>query len=91
MDSDSDLPVIRDSASVPLLPTPSRVDLKTIDDVRLEMARVYREMRTGQIDTQDGTRLSFVLGQIGKLIQVNEIEQRMVALEKVLKQRRLSR
>ncbi len=62
-------------------PTPPRVDLKTIDDVRLEMARVYRAMKQGDIPTQDGTRLAYVLSQIGRLIEVHEIERRLEDLE----------
>ena len=31
--------------SIALLPTLCRIDLKRIDDVRVEMARVYRDMR----------------------------------------------
>ena len=61
-----------------------RVDLKTIDDVRVEMGRVYRNMRSGKIDSQDGTRLVYVLAQIGKLIEAGDIEKRLEALEGVL-------
>lgn len=72
-----------------VVPYPGRrPDLATLPDVRREMSRVYREMRFKKIDTQDGTRLCFVLTQIGKLIQVSEIEARMEALERALGQRR---
>ena len=63
------------------LPTPSRIDLKSIDDVRLELARLYREMRAGTILTADGTRLAYVLTQIGKLIELHDIEKRIEELE----------
>jgi hypothetical protein len=43
------------------LPTPPRIDLKTIDDVRVEMARVYRDMRARRIESSDGTKLAYVL------------------------------
>lgn len=62
-------------------PTPPKIDLKTADDVRLEMAKVYREMRGNRMDMGDGTKLVYVLGQIGKLVELHEIEQRIVALE----------
>ena len=39
--------------------TPS-IHLKTIDDVRLEMAKVYRDMKLQKIPTHDGTRLVYV-------------------------------
>ena len=66
------------------LPIPNRIDLKTIDDVRLEMARVYRDMRAEKILTNDGTRLVYVLGQIGKMIELHEIIKRVEKLEEKL-------
>lgn len=63
------------------LPIPARIDLKTIDDIRLEMARVYREMRDSTIETADGTKLVYVLSAIGKLIELHDIEKRIAALE----------
>lgn len=66
------------------MPTPARIDLKSIDDVRLEMARVYREMRSNAIESQQGTRLVYVLSAIGKLIELHDIEQRIAKLEQGL-------
>ena len=77
--------------SVAVLPTHPRIDLKTIDDVRVEMARVYRDMRTNRIETSDGTKLAFVLAQLGKLIESGEIEKRLEAVEGVLKLRRMTK
>jgi hypothetical protein len=48
-------------------------------------------MRAGRIDTADGTKLAYVLAQLGKLIESGEIEKRLEALEGVLLQRRLGR
>jgi hypothetical protein len=79
--SDKKTSVTIDGATSEVLPTPPRIDLKTIDDVRLEMARVYREMRGNSMEAQQGTRLVYVLSQIGKLIEIHEIEQRITALE----------
>lgn len=64
--------------------TPSRIDLKTIDDVRLEMARVYREMRANQVEAAVGTKFVYVLSAIGKLIELHEIEKRIIKLEEGL-------
>jgi len=74
-------PVTVDNSSGRLDPTPPKIDLKTIDDVRLEMAKVYREMKSCKIETSDGTKLVYVLGQIGKMIEVHDIEQRLTVLE----------
>ena len=60
--------------------TPS-IHLKTIDDVRLEMAKVYRDMKLQKIPTHDGTRLVYVLAQIGKMIEVHDLEKRLNVLE----------
>jgi|TARA_B110000908_G_scaffold53232_1_gene64975 hypothetical protein len=73
-----------DSSNHELLATPSRIDLKHIDDVRLEMAKVYREMKQQKIPAQDGTRLVYVLTQIGKMIELHDIEKRINRIEECL-------
>lgn len=89
--SENKSPATIDGKTLAILPTPPRIDLKTADDVRLEMARVYREMRSEKMESQHGSRLIYVLSQIGKMIETSEIEKRMQALELVLKQRRLNK
>ncbi len=80
--TDTGLALTIDHASGVVLPTPiKKVDLATINDVRLEMASVYRSMKAGAIETSDGSRLVYVLGQIGKMIADNEFEKRIEALE----------
>lgn len=64
-----------------------RPDLASLTDVRREMGKVYREMRVRRIETQDGTRMVYVLSQIGKLIQQDEIVARISALEFAIKAR----
>lgn len=86
--SDNKLPATVNGKTLTVLPTPPRIDLKSADDVRLEMARVYREMRSENMESQHGSRLIYVLSQIGKMIETSEIEKRMQALELVLKNRR---
>ena len=73
-----------DSSNHELLATPSRIDLKHIDDVRLEMAKVYRDMKQQKIPAQDGTRLVYVLTQIGKMIELHDIEKRVNTIEEHL-------
>lgn len=74
-----------DGASGELLPTPHDIKLKTADDVRLEMARVYRDARQGRIETSDGTKLVYILTGLLKAIETGIIESRMEALERTLK------
>lgn len=81
-ETDKNEPVTIDNASGDVLPTRTKkVDLKSINDVRLEMANVYRSMKSGEIQTSDGTKLCYVLGQIGKMIEEHEIEKRIELLE----------
>jgi hypothetical protein len=71
-----------DNHSGDILPTPSKkIDLATINDVRLEMASVYRAMKSGNIEAGNGSRLVYVLGQIGKMIELHDIEKRVEQLE----------
>jgi len=75
---------------VTLLPSPRRRGpvLETLTDVRREMARVYRGMRHGRIDSQDATRMTYVLSQIAKIIQTTELEARVAAVERALGSRK---
>lgn len=85
-----DRPLSLVPTGVTVLPTPSRgptIHLKTLDDVRIEMAKVYRAMKGREIETQDGTRLVYVLSQIGKMIESGVIAQRVEALERALARR----
>lgn len=80
--TDTNFATTIDNHSGDILPTPSKkIDLATIDDVRLEMAKVYRDMKSQKIPTHDGTRLVYVLAQIGKMIELFEIEKRIEKLE----------
>jgi len=68
-------------------PRPRRPSLQTLPEVRREMARVYRDMRHGRIEMQDGTRLTYVLTQVAKVIQVAELDARVEAVERALRMR----
>jgi hypothetical protein len=61
-------------------PTP-RMNLNNVDGVRREMSRVYRDMRSGSIATQDGTRLIYVLSELRKMFEVCDLERRIELLE----------
>ena len=49
--------------------------------VRLELARLYTEARRGQIDSGDAYRLSLILAQLVKAIEVADLAERLDALE----------
>ena len=63
------------------IPTPPKIPLQSLEDVRREAARVYREARAGRIETADASRLSFMLQGIAKMIEASTIERRIDALE----------
>jgi hypothetical protein len=65
-----------------VLPPPRAINLHNLDAVRREMARVYRDMRTHQIDSQDGARFVFALSQIAKMFEMCDLEQRIGRLER---------
>ena len=66
-----------------VLPTPKSINLHDLDAVRREMASVYRDMRIGNIHSQDGARLVYVLGELRKLFEACDLDRRIKALEGV--------
>ena len=76
-------PATIDGATLKLLPTPGRrkPQLTSMEGVRVEMAPVYREMESGKRDSQEGSRLVYVLSQIGKVLEFTEIERRIARIE----------
>ena len=59
-----------------------RINLSTSDDIRREMARVYRETRFNKIPPTNATKLTYILISILKAYEATEIEKRLVDLEK---------
>jgi hypothetical protein len=62
-------------------PTAPKINLSSLDDVRLEMAKVYREMRGKTLESGEGARLVYVLQQLAKLHETVEIARRLASLE----------
>ena len=73
-------PVVHEGQLLRAIPTP-QLKLATIDDCRREMAKVYRDAKTGQTETADASRLVYMLTSIAKLIEVGKLEERLNALE----------
>ena len=61
-------------------PTP-RINLSTSEDIRREMAKVYRETRCNKILPSNGTKLVYMLINILKAYEVAEVERRLTDLE----------
>lgn len=68
---------------VKVTPMTSRLNLHDLEAIRVEMARVYRAMRSREIPTQDGTRLIYVLGELRKIFESCDLEKRLQTLEAV--------
>jgi hypothetical protein len=58
-----------------------RCQLDTMTDVKREMAKVYRECRSEIIDAQTGTKLTWMLQAVAKVIETNDLEKRIEVLE----------
>jgi hypothetical protein len=73
------------------VPTPSRKPnvgrLCTMNSVRQEMAKVYREARRGEKNTQEAGRLVYILSQIARIIEGSDLEQRVAKLEQLYEKR----
>jgi len=55
--------------------------LATVNDVRLALANLYRDTRSGRVDTQDAARMGYLLNLIRVCIVDGELEARLTALE----------
>ena len=74
------LPTSQDTTEVIEDPTP-RINLSTSEDIRREMAKVYRETRCNKIIPTNGTKLVYMLINILKAYELTEIERRLTDLE----------
>lgn len=81
----TDSAVALEPAGFELVPTPSvatrSISLHSLDAVKHQLQKVYRDMRAGRIGTQDGTRLAFVLMQLARLYESTELVRRLDRLE----------
>ena len=58
-----------------------RAKLDSISDVKREMAKCYREARSGLLDVQDATKLTWCLQAVAKVIEGSDLEKRIEILE----------
>jgi hypothetical protein len=62
-----------------------RAELSTAQDIRREMAKVYRECRSDILDIQSGQKMVWMLSEIKKAIVEAEFEARIEAIEQTTK------
>ncbi|MEN2386204.1 hypothetical protein [Comamonas sp. A7-5] len=80
--SDTDAVAVVDGVEVLGPATPRlRIPLRSADDVRRELARLYRQMKSKEISAADGTKLAYVLNLLRQAIETGELETRIAALE----------
>ncbi len=59
-----------------------RAKLDTAKNIRKEMAKTYRQCRSGVIDAQTAAKLTWCLSAIATVVRSSDIELRLDALEK---------
>lgn len=62
-------------------PTPRPIELHHAKAIRLELSKVYRDMRSGLIDPSDGTKLAYVLDMLRKSHETVVLQERIELLE----------
>ena len=82
-------PELLEPVGIPAPPTPlAKIDLRDAHAIRRELAAVYRDMRAGRIQSQDGTRLAYVLDMIRKAFETGVLQDRLDTLELTLAPRK---
>lgn len=64
-------------AVVPLQRTP----LNNLENVKRELARVYRRVKAGELPSEEGSKRAYILSTLGKIIEAADLERRIAALE----------
>lgn len=62
--------------------TYAKAKLASATDVSRELAKLYREARSGRIDVSDASRLANMLSILARILSDSELEARIEALEK---------
>ena len=57
--------------------------LDTIGGVVVELGRIYRQARRGELDVGDASRLATILREIRSALEASDIERRIEELEQV--------
>ena len=58
-----------------------RAKLDTAQDLRRELSKLYRECRSGLLESSEATKLTYILIAIQKVIESSDMEARMARLE----------
>lgn len=58
-----------------------RCRLRTVDDAKVELARLYREAKSGGRAIADASRLANMLFVLARMIEGSDLEKRLTKLE----------
>jgi hypothetical protein len=58
-----------------------RTPLRSLDDVKRELGRLYRGVKAGVIASDEGSRRAYILSTLGKVIEAADLEKRLAVLE----------
>lgn len=58
-----------------------RAKLQSVGDCSSQLARLYREARSGTIKVEDASRLANILAILSRILSDSELEGRIAALE----------
>lgn len=78
---------VSDAATVPngavavIRPPRMPASLNSIEAARRELARLYRAARSGEIETSEASRLTYMLSELVKMLTAGKLEARLTALE----------
>lgn len=77
-------PETRIIAGEVLTPSPQPIRLSGAEEIRRELAAVYRDMRRGSIDMADGSRLAYVLDLLRRAHETEVLQRRLELLERAI-------
>ena len=72
---------VEDDVAPPVPKQYARAKLASATDVSRELAKLYREARSGRIDVSDASRLANMLSILARILSDSELEARIEALE----------
>ena len=75
------LTTIDDKVAPPPLKRDTRAKLVNANDIANEIARVYRATKSGEIDANIATKLTYILSTLAKIRVDQALEARIEALE----------
>lgn len=76
-----------EETNITLLPVKTKIDLHDSHAIRRELGSVYRDMRQGRVEMQDGTKLGYMLNILLKAYETCELQKKLEAIEGQLQKR----